>query len=211
MNRTSTVIVSLIGIVVIAAGVWFVIFKNKAPETPVVVTPPVATSTAQTYASTTLGISLQYPQGYTVDENYAYGQFGPNKLIHGVSFTIPQAMATGTNLSSDTYVSVEQLPNAKNCTGDIFLQANVKPMDVTDGGIDYSVASSTDAAAGNRYEEWVYALVGSKPCTAVRYFIHYGVIDNYPPGTVNDFNRDALISDFDSIRHSLIVTPATTP
>ena len=44
--------------------------------------------------------------------------FGEKKLIHGVKFTIPMTMATGTNLSSDTHLSIESLPRAKNCTGE---------------------------------------------------------------------------------------------
>ena len=159
-----------------------------------------------TYASSTAGISLQYERGYTVNESYAYDQFGPKKLIHGVSFTIPSTMATGTNLASDSYVSVEWLPRAKLCTGDIYLQANVKAHTVTEGGVEYSVASSTGAGAGNRYEETVYALPNSHPCTAVRYFVHYGVIENYPPGAVAEFNHDTLFGAFDTIRNSLVLS-----
>src|SRR4051812_36986918 len=62
------------------------------------------------YASSTMGISLRYPQGFTVNEAYADTSVSVKKPIAGVSFTIPPAMATGTNLSSDTYLSVEQLP-----------------------------------------------------------------------------------------------------
>lgn len=203
MSRTSTVVAVIIGIVIIAVGVWFMFMRQK---TEVPVAPQVeATSTIQRYASTTLGVSLQYPRGYTVTETYVYDQFGPKKLIHGVSFTIPASMATGTNLSSDTHLSIEQLPNAKNCTGDIFLQANVKAHKITEGSVDYSLATSSGAGAGNWYEESVYALVGSHPCTAVRYMVHSMNIGNYPPGTVTQFDSAALLSAFDTIRHSLVI------
>lgn len=158
-----------------------------------------------TYASSTMGISLQYPKGYTLDEAYVNDSVNPKKPIHGVSFTIPESMATGTNLSSDTRITIEQLPNAKNCTGDIFLAANVKAHAITEGVVDYSVASSTGAAAGNRYEEVVYAFAGNKPCTAVRYFVHWGAIENYPAGAVIEFDRGALRAAFDAIRQSLEV------
>ncbi|HWP61382.1 MAG TPA: hypothetical protein VN495_02165, partial [Candidatus Paceibacterota bacterium] len=58
------------------------------------------------------------------------------------------------------------------------------------------------------YEEDVYAISGSKPCTAVRYYIHSSDINNYPPGSVTPFDESALLSAFDSIRHSLTLTPA---
>jgi hypothetical protein len=193
-------------VVVLAAGVWYFAFK-KSPT--VVTTPPqTATSTApvmSTFASSTLGFSVQYPPSYTVNDSYAYDQFGPKKLIHGVSFTIPATMATGTNLSSDTRVSVEQLPHAKKCTADIFIPANVKASTIVDNGVSYSFASTTGAAAGNRYDETVYALPNSSPCTAVRYYIHYGVLQNYPAGSVQQFDQAALLKQFDTIRQSLVI------
>jgi hypothetical protein len=147
--------------------------------------------------------------GYTVDASYKYDQVNPKKPISGVKFTIPGAMATGTNLSSDSYISVESLPHAKSCTGDIYLAANVHPHQETTASTTYSVATSTDAGAGNRYEESVYAISGSNPCTAVRYFIHYGAIENYPsagePGAVTAFDHAALLAAFDQIRNSLVL------
>ena len=177
--------------------------KSAEPVVPPPVTQPV--DVMRTYASTTLGISVQYPPSYIINDSYTYNQFGPNKLIHGVSFTIPGTMASGTNLAPDTNVSVEWLPRAHECTGDIFLQANVKPQTIFDSGVTYSVASSSDAAAGNRYEEVVYAVASSTPCTAVRYFIHSSVLDNYPPGAVQAFDENALLADFDKIRRSVVV------
>ena len=64
---------------------------------------------------------------------------------------------------------------------------------------------TTGAGAGNRYFETVYAISGSSPCFAVRYFIHYSVIENYPAGTVQQFNEPALVSQFDSIRRTLTI------
>ncbi len=123
---------------------------------------------------------------------------------------IPISMTEGTNLSSDSYLSVEWLPRAKQCTGDIFIVPNVKPFEFTVGSTTYSVATSTGAAAGNIYEEQVFAIEGSKPCTAVRYFIHSSNIGNYPSegeGAVQEFNRATLLREFDSIRDALVLSP----
>lgn len=160
---------------------------------------PVATST---YVG--VGFSLVHPADYTVDAAYAYA-FGPKKLISGVKFTIPAAMATGTNLTPDSYLSVESLPRAKNCTGDIYLLADVKTQTIPENGIHYSVATDSGAGAGSVYEETVYAIEGSVPCTAVRYSIHSSNIGNYPQGTVREFDRAALIIAFDTIRQSLVL------
>ncbi len=157
------------------------------------------------FASSALGFSILYPQNYIVDTSYTYQEMGPGKDINGVKFTVPSSMAAGTNLSSNTYVSVEELPNATSCTAGAFLSPAPKISSVTDNSVEYSVASSTGAGAGNRYEEWVYAIPGSSPCTAVRYFIHYGVLDNYPAGTTTVFDHTVLISQFDMIRRTLVL------
>jgi len=158
------------------------------------------------YLNSKLGFTLRYPEGYSVDSSYKYQDLGPDKDISGVKFIIPKSLATGTNLSRfDTGVSVEAIPNVSDCNASLFLSDKVKPQMITDNNIEYSFASSGGAAAGNRYEEQVWAFPGTNSCLAVRYFIHYGALENYPQGSVSEFNRDALISQFDKIRHSLIL------
>ncbi len=130
---------------------------------------------------------------------------GPGKDISGVKFTIPSSLATGTNLSSfDTGVSVEIIPATQDCNAGLFLDGNVNVQTVTDNGSEYSFASTTQGAAGNRYEEEVWAIPGTNPCIAIRYFIHSTNIGNYPEGTVSEFDQTTLISQFDKIRQSLI-------
>jgi membrane-bound inhibitor of C-type lysozyme len=163
----------------------------------------------QAYASSTAGFSIRYPAGFTVDENYSYQELGPGKDISGVKFTIPASEAAGTNLGSDSYLSVEKISQAQGqtCDPSIFLgQQGPLPMDiqvVNDNGTAYLMASTTGAGAGNRYEETVYVLQGTNPCVAVRYFVHYGVLDNYPAGTIQQFDEAALLSQFDLIRQTL--------
>jgi membrane-bound inhibitor of C-type lysozyme len=157
------------------------------------------------YLNSKMGFTLRYPEGYSVDSSYKYQALGPGKDISGVKFIIPQSFASGTNLSGfDTGVSVEAIPDVLDCNASLFLSNKVIPQTITDNNVEYSFASSTDAGAGNRYEEYVWAFPGTNPCLAVRYFIHYGVLENYPEGSISEFNRDALINQFDKIRHSLI-------
>lgn len=191
-----------LAVIIVIAGAGFYTWKAFGPK-PAPAAPVVAEDTRNTYATSTY--SVKYPGDFALDAQYAYDQFGPKKLINGAKVTIPASMATGTNLSADTYVSVEQLPNAKNCTGDIYLIANVVARTISEGGVEYSSASSSGAAAGNLYEERVYALPNSTPCTAVRYFIHSTNIGNYPEGAVREFDRAALLSAFDKIRASLVL------
>ena len=159
-----------------------------------------------TFASSEFGFSLRYPPGYTVNGGYVYEGLGPGHDITGVSFTIPAGMTQGTNLADDTRLSIETLPDAPACTADLFLPDGASaPTTVTENGTDYSVASLSDAGAGNIYEETVHALVGTSPCLAVRYFVHSANIDNFDPGSVTAFDAAALTAEFDAIRKTLIV------
>jgi len=150
------------------------------------------------------GFSLRYPKGYTMNNYYKYESLGPNREIYGVKFTIPSSYATGKNLSSfDTGVSLEIVPAVQECTAGLFLD-DVETQDITEGGREYSYAEMSGAGAGNRYDEYVWALKGTNPCIAVRYLIHSTNIGNYPEGTVEEFDKEALIGEFDKIRKSLI-------
>lgn len=155
------------------------------------------------------------PTSFTPDISYKYQALGPGKDIYGIKFTIPASIAKGTNLSNDSYVSVEQLPLVQSggslCSATPFLNSGsaTKPHVVNENGISYSVASSSDAGAGNRYDETVYAVIApnsAKQCIAVRYFVHYGVFENYPEGTITRFDEGALIKLFDQVRSTLVLS-----
>lgn len=154
------------------------------------------------YSYPPLGFSIKYPKTYSLDESYQY-QGLVNEEIAGIKVTVPESLTQGTNLSSDSGVSIEYLPNATSCSASLFLYESPKATTINDGGISYSVATTADAGAGNLYEEQVYALAGQDPCIAVRYFIHSTQLANYPEGTRVAYDRAALLAQFDAIRHSL--------
>jgi membrane-bound inhibitor of C-type lysozyme len=159
----------------------------------------------QIYENGSEGFSIRYPQGYTVNESFQ-NQLSPDKTISGIQFKIPASVAQGTNLASDSYLSIEKIPNTQNCNASIFLyDNNIKSMSIIDNGTEYSVASTTDAGAGNRYQETIYALPYTNPCIAIHYFIHYSVFENYPAGTVRQFDMQAITNQFDQIRRTVIV------
>jgi hypothetical protein len=186
-------------------GYYFFLWKSEGGQEVSPMETPSQQMATSTYSTTTF--STVYPSDFILDTSYEY-PFSETKAIGGVKFTIPGAMATGTDLSADSYLSVEQLPRAKNCTGEIYLFEDVKPQQLTDRGVAYSLATSTSAGAGNLYDEQVYALSESDPCTAVRYYIHYANIGNYPDGAVREFDRAALLQAFDEIRRALLLHPA---
>ena len=73
------------------------------------------------------------------------------------------------------------------------------------GGAAYSVARRTDAGAGNRYRETVWAVPGTNPCLGVRALVHWTVLQNYPPGAVRAFDDEGLTATFDAMLGTLVV------
>ncbi len=176
-----------------------------------IASPIVGVNLPATYVSSDATFSIRLPSlmstqtpGYSVDETFK-NQVSPDKSIAGIKFTIPKMNATGTNLSSDTYISVEHIPVTQVCDAGLFFNETTTVQQKIENGTSYSVATSTGAGAGNRYDEIVYALPGTNPCTGVRYMIHSMAIENYATGTITAFNRTALMTEFDHIRQSLVV------
>lgn len=168
-----------------------------------------------TYHDGLVGFTLRYPTDFSVTATYTYDGLGPKKGIAGIKFTIPTTTATGTNLSAGSYLSIEHLSGTSTTTCDagafLLKGTHATATTLTLGDMTYSFASSTEAAAGNRYEEAVYALTSSMPCLAIRTFIHYGVFENYATGTVTAFHRSALEKTFAAIRASLTYLPHIAP
>lgn len=159
----------------------------------------------QLFQSDSTGFSIRYPSGWIADTAHRYQALGPGKDITGVSFTVPASLAEGSNLSAGSYLSVEEIQRTDRCTADLFLPQGIAASDETLDGTPYSVGHVTEAAVGNRYDETVYAIPGTNPCFAVRYFIHWTAMENYPPGVVTDFDRDSLRGRLDAIRGTLVI------
>jgi hypothetical protein len=155
------------------------------------------------YHDAKMHFAIAHPPRWTVVPNYTDDKLGHKRTIHGVAFTVASVRTQGTNLAADTSLAVLTLPGA--CDASRFLENPQDVKTVTEAGRTYSVATSSDAGAGNRREETVYALQGTSPCLAVRYFIHYSAIENYAPGTVKAFDRDALIKTLGRMRRSLAI------
>jgi len=60
-------------------------------------------------------------------------------------------------------------------------------------GFTFVHSSSDGAGAGNYYQQEIYRMVNKGICHEVIYFIHSTNIGNYTPGTVTEFDRDAIM------------------
>jgi len=156
-----------------------------------------------TFSDREAPFSISYPMDYRRDE----ALIADNKQggIHAYYFWIPDRFVKGTNLSPDKKLSVEVNTTARICTPDLFQDSTTGYHVETVGSLTFNVSKTGDAGAGNFYEDDVYAVANSKPCVAVRYFIHSHNIMNYDPGSVRAFDAAGLAREFDEIRKSLVV------
>jgi hypothetical protein len=207
MKHRTVVALIFFSIIVICV---MVAFRVHAPEVSVTPRPtpetpsPIVSDLAPMYRDEVQGYAIKIPSEFSIDKEYVY-QLAPGRTISGTRFYVPRTLTTGTNLSTDSYISVESIPEAKNCSADLFLDGDHQALVQTENGMTWSVTAASNAGAGNRYEETVYALPATNPCLAVRYFIHYGAIQNYPEDSVREFDKNALLAQFDQIRKTLIV------
>ena len=147
------------------------------------------------------GLSLTYPDS-----------FAPAQPVPGNSKTDPvltlqlieSELYEKTNLS-EVYFMVSSTPDAQvvaTCTD---------PNQNGDGGPENPVGEEVingltfvhttveGAGAGNYYQQEIYRTVHKSACHEVIYYIHFTNVSNYTPGTVVEFNRDAVMRNLQAV------------
>jgi hypothetical protein len=154
------------------------------------------------YEDSEYSFTVEVPENFTINDNY---ELEVNSFLKsmGVSFTPPASLTEGTNLSADTHMTVEWIPILSSCSPQHYLNPVMGTSTITQNGTVYDVATSSDAGAGNFYAQIVYMASEPGSCLAVRYFIHTTNINNYPTGTVREYDRAALLEIFDRMRFSI--------
>lgn len=208
MKNQSKNIAKVLGILVVVIGVWYAVSSllNKPSDTnnqganneklPEVTIDP----NWKKYSNDTYTFSIEYPIKFIENENYIYQALGPGKDIKGVAFIVSEDVSKGTNLSSDSYFSVEQLPGDQECIARNFISNPLTENTVEENGRTYSVVTGGDAAAGNRYEDTVFATKINSICYGLRLMVHTTVIENYEPGTIKEYDRQKLVTLYNRFR-----------
>ncbi|MBI5134204.1 MAG: hypothetical protein HZA81_02345 [Candidatus Taylorbacteria bacterium] len=156
------------------------------------------------YSSREHGFSAAPPVGFRVEESYVNQSFGPDVRIPGVAFIVPRTLYSGTNLSPDSFVSVESLPG-NDCTPSRFILTDDPGRRIVLGGVAYLYAESATAGAGNVYEDAVYVRDAGERCVAVRKLAHLTNVANYPKGSIREFDRSILSRAAEDVARSLVI------
>jgi len=160
-----------------------------------------------TYTDAKRGVSISYPDGWTVDPNfrdlgYGFHQGDADDYRDGLALRPTGDIAPGTNLESDQLViAVETARPADSCVAHAFLVD--PPPDVpTDTPVDKPDVVRTIAQPGDRYIVEHFVVVASHtPCIAVHYFVNSARLsrgDGKKP-----FDEAALIAYLNHITETL--------
>jgi hypothetical protein len=66
-------------------------------------------------------------------------------------------------------------------------------------GLTFVHTTTEGAGAGNYYQQEIFRTVQNNACHEVVFFIHFTNVSNYTPGTVTEFNRDAVMRNLQAV------------
>ncbi len=147
------------------------------------------------------GLSLTYPDTFAPAQP-VLGNYKTDPVL--TLQLIDSELYNKTNLS-EVYLMLSSTANAQiaaSCT---------EPNQNGGGGPEYPVgdevfngltfvhSTAEGAGAGNYYQQEIYRTVQNGVCHEVIYYIHYTNASNYPPDTVTEFNRDAVMRNLQAV------------
>ncbi len=158
------------------------------------------------YNSPATGASLTYPDTFAPALS-VYGNYktNPELALH----LIDSKTYEKTNLSG-AYIFISSTSDAQvvaTCTEPNQSGGGAEQIVGSEviNGFTFTHSTSDGAGAGNYYQQEIYRMVNKNICYEVIFFIHSTNAGNYDPGTVTEFDRDALIQRFSSILNTFTV------
>lgn len=210
----------IVVVVVIIVIIWAFLYFFAYPPTPlpsVSTNTPTSTNSAVTTgpgaggATTTLmgpgnSFSFDYPSQFTVSAgNSSTTQWMQNTTVPGTilaQVTMPPSLQPNTNFQGATFtVGTSNKSSAvSNCL--VQKNGNASSSVVTINGTSFTRITYGDAGAGNFYDIVSYRTVHDNACYALEYVIHSTNIQNYPPGTITQFDQSSVQSMLESMVQS---------
>jgi membrane-bound inhibitor of C-type lysozyme len=169
---------------------------------------PSSTSGFDTYPDLSKTFTFQFPTDFSVagiEPGYGPNWSAPATTTGMVlaEIDVPQSYEPGTNFGN-AWLTVGTSADSQavaDCTTNLEgQQATSTP--VTIGGVNYTVLAFAGAGAGNRYDTTSYRTVKDGQCYAIEYTIHYGVFENYPKGSVKQFDEQKVANALDQVIQS---------
>ncbi len=148
------------------------------------------------FADTQNNFSLQYSAETALVNTSPFGETFSGTAVARIDLL---RGTTTTNLSeASVLVGVTTSPQAVSSCLTPTAEEQVKGKR-TISGAEFSIFEGHGAAAGNRYDTKNYRAVRDTTCYEIRELIHYGVFENYEPGSVVEFDAQKTSVELESI------------
>jgi len=154
--------------------------------------------------------SLEYPRDFDVSQgDIASGGLLTAKPLVKIAFPNDAFRMPRTNFD-EAYVVISMGTDRQSLTGCYSLSSvggNKELIDnVAINGVEFKVGYVTDVAAGNIYSSNVYRTIFSNRCLEVVETVHTGNIQNYPEGSVAEFDKNKATVILDKIIQTLTLS-----
>ena len=172
--------------------------------------PQASTKNWKAYTDSVLPFIVLAPTDWTVNSSFVNGDLGPDRTLSGTAFIVPQSMVTGTNLGSDTSISILKNTFTTTCDASEFLDTGSAIINkkISVNGKTWTLATNGDAGAGNRYLDTVvsypHEVTATNPCLGIDLHVHYAVLENFPAGTVSAYDSNTLTGIYESMVKSFV-------
>jgi hypothetical protein len=165
----------------------------------VAINPPGHTYQYFDYTSPQQTATLRYPDEFAPTTYTPAGEFKGNPALV-LQFIRLDFYSPNTNLL-EAYFLYSEIYNSQEvetCTQPLPQLETINGQK-TFNGIDFTQSEAVGVAAGNIYDQVIYRTVYNNVCYEMVFFMHSGNIGNYTPGTVEEFDRAALLGKFEGI------------
>jgi len=218
----------IVGIIVIILAIWLVARDHHSSTDTTTATSTSTASGTQTqtvsdqkpgtdealYGDPSGRFSFIYPKVFSVTgpksgatTGWREGATSTGYLLATVS--VPKSYLPNTNFS-DAKLTVGQSTDkaelgSSGCPASLpgYTPGSATAVDIN--GQTFTKITTSDAAAGNRYDTTGYYTIRDGDCYAVEYTIHYGNIQNYDASSgIKEFDETALTNTLEKVVKSFV-------
>jgi hypothetical protein len=143
--------------------------------------------------------TLRYSDEFAQTSYVPAGDFRGNPGLV-LAFINPNFYGPITNLSEAYFMlsAITDPDTIATCTQP-FSQLESITGHRTINGYDFTQSEANGVGAGNIYNQVIYRTAYNNVCYEAVFFMHSGNIGNYPPGSVVEFDRSALLQKFEQV------------
>jgi hypothetical protein len=187
---------------------YFITVKTQAAGNftmRVAINPPGKANQYFDYKNRQETVTLRYSDEFASTTYIPAGEFkGVPTLV--LEFIRPDFYSPTTNLGEACFLfsAMENTETVDTCTQPL-PQLETVTGRKTFNGYDFTQSEAIGVGAGNIYDQVIYRTVYDSICYEVVFYMHSGNIGNYPPGTVVEFDRAALVQKFEQILSTFTV------